>query len=306
MLIPPDLNRLRVFFHVYVASGVAAAARELHVTPSAVSQALGRLEAEIDTQLFVRVHRGLVPTPAAHTLFGVVSPFLEQLRAGVEGLQRARDELVGTLRIGAPAQLGAHRLPPLLSAFRARHARVRFELELGHPASTLPMLERGELDLVLADVFAGPEPQQVGVAVETLMDERLIMVGSDETVARLGPCDNVEALLAVSYVAYRPRAPALRSWFSHHFGRAALPLDIALTVESVQAVVSAIEHHMGLGVVPSHLVDRQLDGGRLVEVHTGREPLTHRVALVRLLDRVPTALERAVARELQRQLGGRT
>ncbi len=45
----PDFNRLKVFFHIHRNRSVAAAARELHVTQSAVSQHLRKLETEIKT-----------------------------------------------------------------------------------------------------------------------------------------------------------------------------------------------------------------------------------------------------------------
>jgi DNA-binding transcriptional LysR family regulator len=298
----PDLNRLRVFFHVYATQGVGAAAAELHVTQSAVSQSLRKLEDELDAQLFVRARSGLVATQAAHGLFDVVSPFLSELARRVDHLHRVRSELVGTVRLGAPAEIGALRMPELLAAFRAEHPEARFELHLGHPFATIPMLERGELDLVLADVFAARTPQQVGLSVERLVDEQLVLVGSKRTVAKLDRTDTTAALLAGSYVAYRPRAPALHSWFAHHFRKTALPLDIALTVESVPAVIGAIEAHMGLGIVPSHRVSAQLRRGRLVQIATRRKPLTNRISLVRLLDRVPSALEKAVARYLREEL----
>lgn len=300
----PDLNRLRVFFHVFATGGVGSAASRLHVTQSAVSQSLRKLEDELDTQLFVRAPAGLVPTQAARGLFEVVSPFLDELERRVDHLHRARRELVGTVRLGAPTELGSRRVAGLVAAFRADNPEARFELHLGHPWTTIPMLERGELDLVLADVFAARQPQQVGLSVERLVDEHLVLVGSKRAIARLDRTDTVAGLLRASYVAYRPRAPALHSWFAHHFRKTGLALEVALTVESVPAVICAIEAHMGLGVVPEHRVATQLRRGRLVRIATRRKPLTNRISLVRLLDRVPTALEKEVAGYLRDALRG--
>ena len=103
----PDFNRLRVFFHVHRAGSVSAAAAELHVTQSAVSQSLAKLEDELGVQLFVRRHRRLVPTPAAATLDGVVTPFVEALHEGLAQIHQARYVLSGQLRIGAPVEFGA-------------------------------------------------------------------------------------------------------------------------------------------------------------------------------------------------------
>ncbi len=60
-----DFNRLKVFYTIYRHKSAAAAARELYISQSAVSQSLGKLERELKNQLFVRQHKKLVPTAAA-------------------------------------------------------------------------------------------------------------------------------------------------------------------------------------------------------------------------------------------------
>ncbi|MFY0532236.1 LysR family transcriptional regulator [Nannocystis pusilla] len=102
----PDFNRLRVFFHVHEARSVSAAAEALHVTQSAVSQSLAKLEDELKAQLFVRRHRAVVPTAAGEALFAVVAPFVAGLQERVGQIHRARHELAGTLQIGAPVEFG--------------------------------------------------------------------------------------------------------------------------------------------------------------------------------------------------------
>src|SRR5687767_5264896 len=124
MLMLPDFNRLRVFFHVHQARSVSAAATALHVTQSAVSQSLAKLEDELGAQLFVRRHRAIVPTAAAEALFAVVEPFVTALHGGIEQIHRSRHALVGTLHIGAPVEFGSHRLPEALAGFSRAHPGV--------------------------------------------------------------------------------------------------------------------------------------------------------------------------------------
>ena len=140
----PDLNRLRVFLHVHQAGSVSAAATALHVTQSAVSQSLAKLEDEVGAQLFVRRHRRLVPTSAAAVLADVVEPFVEALHEGLARIHQEQHGLGGVLRVGAPVEFGTHRLPAVLAAFGREHPGVRFELTLGHPSQVLPRLDDGE------------------------------------------------------------------------------------------------------------------------------------------------------------------
>ena len=297
----PDWGRLRVFFHVHRAGSVTAAAAELHVTQSAVSQSLAKLEEELGAQLFVRRHRRLVPTPAATRLSAIVSPFVAALDEGVLEIQRAQHELHGVLRLGAPVELGAHRLPPVLAAFRRDHPGVSFELVLGHPSEVLPRLDEGRLELAFIDVFEPPVAHTAGLEVVEVMEEPLVLVAERDHEARLLQGSRAFArLAAASFVEYQPAAPAVRGWFRHHFGRVPARLELVLVVESVQAVITAIRHGMGMGVVPSHTVAAELEAGTLVAVGTRKRAIVNRVSLVRVLDKVPSRAEKAFVRFLER------
>ncbi|MCA9649502.1 MAG: LysR family transcriptional regulator [Myxococcales bacterium] len=300
----PDFNRLRVFFHVHAAGSVSEAARELGVTQSAVSQSLAKLEAELGAPLFVRRHRRLVPTPAADELQRIVAPFVDGLREGVERIHRERHELVGELRLGAPVEFGSHRLPPALASFREHNPGVRFALTLGHPSEVVPLLEEGRLDVVFADRYEGDRAEHAGLEVLGVMEEALVMVAAPAYEARvLEGSRAFTRIQAASFVAYQARAPALRGWFRHHFGRGPGRLELALVVQSVPAVIEAVEHGLGLGLVPEHAVEDRLARGSLVRVRTRRRELTNQVALLRLLDKVPSRSERALVRHLLATVG---
>ena len=288
----PDFNRLRVFFHVHQARSVSAAAAALHVTQSAVSQSLAKLEDELGAQLFVRRHRAIVATEAGEALFSVVSPFVAALTGGIAQIRRDRRELVGALRIGAPAEFGAHRLPPALAAFSRAHPGVEFALRLGHPTELVPLLEEGRLDLAFVDLFDATG-RMAGFTAEPVMDETLVLVGAPgyEREALAG-ARTFAALSAARFVDYHASAPAARGWFRHHFGRAPVRVALTLAVESVQAIVCAAEHGIGLGVVPAHSAADALHAGRLVSIATRRRPLANQISLLRLPGKVPSRLER--------------
>jgi DNA-binding transcriptional LysR family regulator len=79
-----DLNLLRVLDSVLAERSVVRAARRLHVTPSAVSNALARLRSILADPLVVRRGRGIVPTPRAARLGPAVRRALSELEASVQ------------------------------------------------------------------------------------------------------------------------------------------------------------------------------------------------------------------------------
>lgn len=302
-LMLPDFNRLRVFFHVHQARSVSAAAAALHVTQSAVSQSLAKLEDELGAQLFVRKHRAIVATEAGEALFSVVAPFVAQLHGGIEQIRRSRRELVGTLRVGAPAEFGAHRLPPALASFSRAHPGVEFALRLGHPSELVPLLEEGRLDLAFVDLFDATG-RMAAFEAAPVMDEALLLVAAPEREAALHGARTFAALSRARFVDYQASAPAARGWFRHHFGRAPGRIELALAVESVQAVIAAAEHGLGLAVAPAHSLASALAAGRLVAITTRRRALTNQISLLRLPGKVPSRLEREFVASVVAELRG--
>ncbi len=93
----------------------AAAADRLALTPAAVSLRIRTLEAELGQDLFTRVSRRVVPTPAAMTL-------ASQVRRALDGVNDALNEFhaaVAPLRVTVPATFASRWLAPRLSGYRA-------------------------------------------------------------------------------------------------------------------------------------------------------------------------------------------
>lgn len=296
----PNLQRLRVFHQVYESKSLRDAAKVLNVTQSAASQQLAKLESELGSQLFVRLHKQLVPTPAANVLALTVGRFLREVEGNLESIRRGRELPAGLLRVGAPTEFGSQRLVDQIATFRRNYPDVRFRVTLGHPDQLLPMVETGELDLAFTDVFERA-PRGGGLALAPVMEEELILVASGRYHRSLDERHAFEPLSRASFVCYSPRAEAVRHWFRHHFRREPGSLFIALSVQSVVAVVAGVKADLGLGVVPAAPIASELRTRRLVEI-SGRAPrIKNQIALARLEDKRPTAAEKLFVRFVCRQ-----
>ncbi len=297
-----DLNRLRAFQAVYRHNSTVGAARALSVTRSAVSQSLSKLEAEIGVTLFTRAAKGLVPTSAGHSLFQRIDPFLSSLEGELRAIKSAGERPSGLLRLGAPIAFGRCYLPARIASFRARYPEVEFEIELGNQTRLLSLLEAGELDFTIADVFDDPSPSRLRsslFSLETLFEERMTLVCSREYFDdhRLENA-TIESLSVCDFLTYQSQNFDLKSWFRHHFDRVPPQLRIALTVDDSHALVEAVRLSLGLAVFGSHLVEPELENGRLRAVLSGPADEINRISLVQLLDKKPSLTERAFVKHL--------
>ncbi|CAN7293320.1 LysR family transcriptional regulator [Pararhizobium sp. LjRoot235] len=125
-----DYKALRTFLLAAEKRNFAQVARELDMTPAAVTRAIAALEAELGVQLFVRTTRQV-----SLTTDGAI--FAAQIQPAVKTLEDARREVMnahkadeGRLRISAPTWFGKAVLPPILSGFKERHPKMSFEISL--------------------------------------------------------------------------------------------------------------------------------------------------------------------------------
>ncbi|SCY85401.1 LysR family transcriptional regulator [Desulfoluna spongiiphila] len=296
MLNDIDFNRLKVFYRIYSQQSIGGAAKELNVTPSAVSQHLKKLEQEIRVRLFTRMHKRLVPTVEADRLFAILKPFLGELQAGLTLFQNGKDEPSGLLRIGAPVEFGKAFFPKVMALFRKQYGEVTFSLTLGNSERLLAMVKSGELDFAMVDLFASQRKYVADLGtyhVEPVIDEEVILACSAAYFhARLKGNVSPDHILTQDFISYERSHQALNGWFRHHFGKQSVKPSVVLTVDSVQAVRSAIESDMGLGVVTRNAIRDQLDRGTVTPIKTGKREIVNKISLVQLQDKVPTFTEK--------------
>ena len=303
----PDFNRLKIFCLIYATRRVVAAAGKLNITPSAVSQQLKKLEFEIKAPLFTRLHKKLVPTMEADRLFDLVNPFMQDLEAGLGTINQARIRPSGLLRIGAPEEFGKAYFPGVFASFREAYPDVTFTLTLGDPSILLPMVGGGELDFALVDVFltqSGIHGDLGIFSIEPIIDEEVILACSKEYCeAVLNKDYSYKSLMAGTFITYQQAASELHSWFKHHFRKSAIHPNIVTTVDSIMAVISCIRHHMGMGIITSHLVGEEIRAGEIVPITTGRKEIINRISLVQLQDKIPSLTEKTFQKHFKAAMG---
>jgi DNA-binding transcriptional LysR family regulator len=292
----PDFNRLKVFYYIYFHNSIVAASRSLHLTQPAVSQQLQKLESELQATLFIRLHKKLIPTEAAKRLFALVQPFMVSLQEGIEDIRQPLDRPAGLLRIGAPREFGKEYLPQLGHSFCQAYPEVRFSFCFDENTPLLDMLKNGDLDFVLLDVFM-PKGQFLDTphmfSIDSLIDEELILACSRDYYQQEIQRDHSFANLAgKDYISDEDELMILSHWFKHHFRKMPAKLNVVMTTNSHESLISGIRLGMGLGLTSTHLVYEELLGGQIVPIKTSKKNSISWISLVQLQDKVPSLTEK--------------
>ena len=176
---------LQSFLAVTQARSFSEAGRRLGLRQSTVSQHIRKLEQEAGRRLFVRDTHSVVPTADGEAMEGFA-------RSILEANERARryfggSQLRGRVRFGASEDFVSSRLPEVLAEFVRLHPLVDLGLTVDLSAALYPMLDAGELDLVLCKRRGGDERGRV------VWRDRLAWIGTALT--RLDPAEPLPLIL---------------------------------------------------------------------------------------------------------------
>ncbi|WIG94908.1 LysR family transcriptional regulator [Myxococcus sp. SDU36] len=245
-----DLNLLVVLDAVLTERSVARAARRLHVTPSAISNALARLRVALGDPLFARSGRGIVPTPRAVALAPALTRALRDLEHAVHGaaFDPATTTREFSLAIADSGQMV--RLPRIATLLAAEMPRARLRVMGIDTFLTGGGLASTEVDVAIAVGEKSP-----GLHLEPLYRERTVLVArrnhpqAGERVSRsaLASLRHVEVQVAPGK-GYRALPGA--------YARLGIARDVALVVPNFSAAAAVVAETNLVATLPASLLSR--------------------------------------------------
>jgi DNA-binding transcriptional LysR family regulator len=254
--------QLQAFLAVARARSFSAAARELGVTRSAVSQAVRQLEEQLKVVLLARTTRSVSLTDAGRRLVEGAAPALRQVLAALGEVAAQPGETVGRLRLSVPRAAVPFVIDPVLPAFRTRYPRIEVEVDVedrlvdivgeGYDAGVrlTEAIERDMVQVRLTDAF------------------RFVVVGAPDYLERSGTPQRPEDLLRHECITFRSRTTgALYAWELERGRRTwRVPVRGGVVTNDIALTVSLASHGMGLAYTLEPRVIEQLESGRLQRV----------------------------------------
>ncbi|MCG2584268.1 transcriptional regulator GcvA [Massilia sp. TS11] len=254
----PPLVAARAFEAAARHLSFLKAAQELHVTPTAISHQVKRLEEYLDTPLFVRLNRAVALTEAGTRLAATLQPLFQQLEDALDP-KRQRD--AGTLTLSAMPSLAAKWLAPRLPDFEARYPQWRIRME---SEDALVDLNRGEVDIALRYGMG----KYKGQHARFWMAAPIHPVCSPQLLRRLPlkkPADlRQHTLIHYNSALSNPRPPHWAEWVAAARLRG-IDADRGPHFSAIYMALEAALAGHGVALAPAPLVERDLAEGRLVK-----------------------------------------
>ncbi len=247
-----DQHELSLFLHLCGTLHFGRTSRECHVSPSALSRTIHRLEAEVGKPLFTRDRRSVELAPAGALLEAYAVETLSRFEALKQRASGAEERLSGTISVFASVTACQSFLPAVLGNFRSRHPDIHIRLETGYAADALGMLSRGAVDVAVAALPAKTPP---GLVARVLLVTPLVFVAPnvDSEVTRLAaerpvPWQRLPLVL--------PETGQGRSAAERFLKKRRIKPVVYGEVPGNEAILSLVSLGCGVGVVPKVVIDK--------------------------------------------------
>lgn len=252
-MIPP-LSALQAFEAIARRRSFSLAASELHLTPSAVSHQLAKLEGLLGVRLFERSARGVELTPAGHSYLQRVANALGAINSATEALRHGVQD---TLYLHCSPSFASLWLMPRIARFARRCPDISLVLSASHVHSDF------QLGLVDLDIRYGL-PNWPNLEVEPVFMERVMPLASPELIRTHSlhtPADLLRAPLIQSMV----NVAQWPEWFAR-FQPGHRPDRIALKFDRAMMSLDAAVQSLGVALESVALGQALIATGRLQPV----------------------------------------
>jgi DNA-binding transcriptional LysR family regulator len=257
-----SLANLESFVRSARSGGFSPAARQLGLTPSAVSRNVAMLEKNLGIRLFHRSTRKLTLTEAGERLLQSIGGNLEALQAAIAGVADGNAEPRGMLKVSMAPTFGVMHVMPLLPAFLARYPGIRPEWHF----------ENRQVDLVAEGYDAaigGGFELGPGLIARPLAPAHIVAVASPEYMKRHTKPQVPTDLASLDGITMRTtRTGRIRQWVMRDVSGAEMDalLKETLVVNDPAAMRAAAVLGLGVALLAVPDVLRELESGELIRL----------------------------------------
>ena len=286
-----ETRLLKMFCAVAKHGTLAAAARQLHLTPSAISHSLKALENQLGCRLFDRAARKMLLNQAGEELLAKIEQPLVALDAAEQSLKNLSKWGERRLRIGAAASTCQYLLPQVIRELKKSFARARFQVESGDMSEMVELIKQNRVDLALG---VAPD-NSAGLEVRPVFKDELMYVfppshpwAGARTISR-------EDLRHQPLILYQ-RSSRTAQAVDEYFQNLDLVPSTVMEIGNIEAIKELVKLNLGVSVLAPWTADKELARGTLRMRPAGPRPLRREWVVVSLAGRRLSLMEETFCR----------
>ncbi|KOO08817.1 LysR family transcriptional regulator [Vibrio hepatarius] len=254
---------LPAFLKTASALSFSQAARELELTPAAVSKSVKALESHLGVRLFHRTTHALSLTEDGEAFYRSACPAAHQLNLLFENTRNLKTTAKGRLKVTVPEGFGKHYILPLVGKFIEQYPEIELDLHLGDRA--VDLVEEG-FDVAMGNRIA----DDVNIVARKLTNVKISCVASPSLLEKYGTPTSAEEIGDIPCVLFRSATTSkIMKWhFVNADGELQLyePANPVVTVNNVESLCELAAHGVGISLVATWQANEYIKAGKLVSI----------------------------------------
>lgn len=249
-------RRLQVFYTVAKLLSFTKAAETLHMTQPAVTFQVRQLEEHFNTRLFDRTHNRVTLTEAGRKSYEYAEEIFELYAEMENSVKELTGDVSGALTLGASTTIAEYMLPSLLSGFTKEYPDIQLRLKVSNTEGIVSMIENSMIDLGIVE---GPVTNK-NLLVEVCRVDHLVAIVPTEH-----ELDSQQSITMDEFMHYpfvcREEGSGTRDVIMDYMTKMGLDknnLNICLELGSPESIKGAVEAGMGVSIVSSATIEKEL------------------------------------------------
>ncbi|WP_018930649.1 LysR family transcriptional regulator [Gracilibacillus lacisalsi] len=257
-----NITTLQMFCLVVDVGSISQAAKLSYVSQPAVTKQIHQLETTYNTLLFDRKDGRLTLTENGKILYPFAKSIVEDFKRSKDAIEVNNKNYHESLKVGASLTIGEYLLPGFLGKFNKKKPNINISLLVENTPRVLEALSNGIIDLALVEGIITDKNLQV----ESIAEDELILIHSPDHAWKDRESISLQELVNEKMLWREPTSGT--RLIIENFLR---EYDILDSIESymdlgsTQAIKSAVEANLGISIVSSLTVKRELELGLLCE-----------------------------------------
>lgn len=261
-----ETRHLRVFVTLARTGTMRLTARELHLTPSAISHALKAFEESVGQVLFERTTRRLRLTAEGNRLLEKATQILQSL-SQMHTASGAATRGTRRLRLGASPTACQYLIPSVIRELKESCPDMSIQISQGSAATIARDLAEGNIDLGLCP--ATPEHRNL-VCVPVASDVLSFVTHPRHPWAQSGRVNRAE-IASQRFVLSESRSHTKRL-IDDYWQREKIVIQPFIEIGNEEVIKELVRLDLGVGILPAWLALDELDKGLLTALPLGKKP----------------------------------
>lgn len=263
-----ELRHLRALRAIRHTGSLAGAARELHVTLSALSHALKDLEGALGVELLVRKSKPLRFTGAGLRLLSLADRILPEVQLAEADLRRMASGTQGRLLLAMECHSCFDWLLPTFNEYRKAWPDVELDVRIGMPFDPYPALRGGMVDVIVSsDPVDEPD-----ITFFPLFTYELVLVCSARHPLGAKPWITPEDVAEETIITY-PVPRERLDFFRRFLEPGGVVIERERHAELTMMIVQLVASGHGVAALPSWAITQEVAAGSVRAVRIGEEGL---------------------------------